>query len=270
MEKSPIKIPASRARRSWQIQIPQGVNEREAMEDYATYSALLESLGFEKISEVDSLSHQSMAYRTPGTIETYTLWSHPAGLVGYASSYTRGGYERSDGTNVPMAKTLGSFHVEMRMDMGTGAELQHRAAVGLSGGSGGVLVQLDGGKVRELSLNIHSNAGKLLDHLEKIQAHGRFVPLAAWKEMLKEDWFYLPSEFALPLFEIPAGKKLDDYKELYALHDMDEKWASFFNTLPAGVGEFLRWCVENKRRSETSGGPSAGQKGLRWDPLNSR
>ena len=267
MEKFPIKIPASRARRSWQIQIPEGVNEREAMADYAAYGALLESLGFEKVSEVRSLSHQSMAYRNEGPVESYTIWNHPAGLIGYSRSYTGGGYTQTDGTFVPVTQALGSFHVEMRMDIGTGSELQHAAAVGLSGGSGGVMVQLDGSQVRELSLNLHSNADTLLNRLESIQRHGRFLPLSKWKDIGKEDWFYLPPELALPLLEIPGGKKLDDYKEIYALHDMNEKWASFFDTLPEGVGEFLRWCGENKRRSEEKSASGVSRNGLRWDPV---
>lgn len=263
MEKKIIHIPGKRKTSTWQIPVLQDSREREAMNDFDSYEAILTAYGFTRIHATRSIPHPTLSYlHEKKKTHDYVLWQHAAGILAHGHSYTRGGYTDSDGTSVPVTKTLGSITIETYMDCGTGAELQHRAGVHCgAGGSGGTLPQLDGSDIRRISNTFHSNTTLFKDFLTQSQPYGRFLPLDQWP--MDEDIrkLYLPNEFALPLDKVPATTP-NEIKTFLESQDYNLLWEQFTKKLPPNIQRFF-----GSERKLKQGDNPPQRKGLRWDPV---
>lgn len=271
MDTTPIRIPRERSPKTWQVRLPTlEKSERELKDSYEAYEELLRAYGFEKVHAVRSLTHSSLEYSSARRPEDWAIWHHPAGLIGFSHSSTWGGYPKSDGTVEPVQKKLGSFSVSTRIDMGTGSELQHRAAVGIRGG-GSVDLQLDGRNVRSVSDRVHSNTSELKDFLGQVQRFGRFLPIDQWESPTIRESLYIPMEHLVPLEALPGGQRMKA-AELYATVDMEEKWEAFLSSLPSSVQPLFRSqrasdLREEAEREAEKKNPGSRRKGLLWDPV---
>lgn len=229
MRKRRIPIASTIPPAKWAIPVDEHAKSRERglMKNWEEYCAYLASLGFEQVACVQSKKHQAIEYGGAHHPEKYAMWQHPAGLIAYGHSYTTGGYQKSDGTYVPLRTELGSIDVQARIDVGVGPEAVHRSSV-LIRGSGGSDPQLDGSLIRNINATFHGNTGTLANWLESVQKHGRFLPFERWNTSIVSSSVYLPNEL---IFPVASENDLPEGAEKVAF-DQKEALKSFCDKLP--------------------------------------
>lgn len=240
MKTQPIRVPGQIPKRQWKIKIPNDLGyERDDMKSFQAYEKRLEKLGFEKVYETKSFSHEFNT-RHP---ETHSLWHHKAGVLVLAKSYTTGGYTKSDGTEEPVVQEMGSATAHAVVDPGMGPEVQHRGSVKISM-SGGSRSLLDGRLVKVGWEYIHSNTREtLVGFLKQIQPYGRIIPLDEWPEYGGE-MPHFPNEMLFPLeqprkdAEKHSTPHLEDDKRLVA-ERRKKRLYELFSTLEPSVGKAL-------------------------------
>lgn len=239
MRKRRIPIASPIPKSKWAVPVDDGAShqERQAMESWEAYGAYLAGLGFEQVACVNSKDHHSIKHGFDRHTEIQAMWQHPAGLIVYGRSYTKGGYQKDDGTYVPVTVTLGSINIQARIEVGVGREATHRSAV-LIRGSGGTDPQLDGSSVRNIHDTFHSNTGTLARWLESVQSHGRFLPFDRWNTSIIRDSLYLPSELIFPVVDendLPEGATEVHF-------DQNEALTHFCDKLPQPLDKVvLQW-----------------------------
>lgn len=271
MRTQPIKIPRPNTPARFTVPLVEGIDEHAAMKDFDTYTQVLKAWGFEQAMATQSIGHDRISSaRQAERIEDYQVWLHPAGVYANLHSYTHGGYHRGDGTEVPQTKALGSISLYACVDLGTGGELQHRAAVGIRG-SGGTDPQFDGSSIRSISDTVHSNTGtSLTSFFRMIQEHGRLLPFERWPADQKVFYLPLPGEIIAPITQVEAGQTLADVLANEG-SDIDILREAALSALPqalatlVGLPEGAKTKAEIQRKAEARG--SGAAKGLRWDPL---
>lgn len=275
MDITPIRLPLLRSPRQWRVKIPPSkVSEYELLDDYAAYEQRLRDYGFEKVHAVQSVPHNWIGLRAVGQhhAEEFAIWHHPKGILAFAKSSQDLGGENLDGSISPPRQKFGSLDLYVRVDVGTGRELQHRASVGIRG-SGGVDLQLDGSEVRSVFETIHSNTQPLEQFLSQVQRHGRFLPLDQWESPTINERVFLRQEFLVPIDPQTAGK-FNKTEEFYASTDMEACWQAFLGALPPSpvkdqlVRVHLKELNDKKAKEEEAANPGQRKsRGLLWDPV---
>lgn len=227
MRKRRIPIASTIPPAKWAIPVDEHANrrERDLMENWEEYCAYLASLGFEQVACAQSKDHQSIKHGSDRHVENYAMWQHPAGLIAHGHSYTKGGYQKSDGTYVPLCTTLSSINVQARIEVGVGREATHRSSV-LIRGSGGNDPQLDGSSIRNIHDTFHGNTSTLANWLESVQSHGRFLPLERWNTSIVRNYLYLPNELIFPVAnenDLPEGVEEVTFDQKEALRNFCDK-----------------------------------------------
>lgn len=241
MKTTKIKIPSAIPQKQWAINPDAaGGDEYEDMEDIQAYTRRLVNLGFVCVHHNESLSHSVIRnkLRLGKNTEEYSLWYHPEGLFLIMTTYNWGDKCK-----------LGSLHVYYALDLGHGAEAQHRGSVG-SPGSGGTTQYPDGSRIRVGNDIIHKNNGSL-GRLLEMQQWGKFLPLEKWHEH-DIAMPHLPTEVIAPVL---PGEDISDKHRWLIEHNVErtqycEIVHDFSSSLPDPVGAML--IQLNKEKQSTS------------------
>ena len=266
METEKIRIPAPFSKRSWKVPVNFSAGEENAA--YGSFEKmedLLAKQGFEKVYGCHSIPHNRFQFHredSPQPVEEYAIWAHPQGILADFHSYTTGGYVYN-GVWKPQEKTTSSLNLAAVVDVGMGPELQHRAAVRISG-SGSQNICLDGSQVRPIESHFNSNSQGIARFFEKIQQYGRLLPFEDWKEN-NESLPWLDSEWVMPLTENPVGApiKRDDFLEKFR-GELEEREKSFLEQLPPSLADIFQTFQGRRLAAENR---ASRPRGVRWDPV---
>lgn len=265
METQPIIIPKKTSPSRFDVPLFGHLSEWDAMRDFEKYQDLLRAWGFERCLATYSLKHADIdKAHGSNRPRDFQVWVHPAGVFASLHSYETGGYMGFNGEQVPVSNQLGSMTLFARVDVGNGAELQHRAAVKIRAGGGGDL-QLDGGFIHSGYETIHSNTQTSLHKFfEAAQSYGRLLPFERW-DRDKASTMSLPAELVLPIEDAPPGKTLAD---ILGEHDVDAALERALACLPPALVPLINlpfWPGQSARIAPPA--HDNKRKGLRWDPI---
>lgn len=263
MEQQLIKIPKPITPSRFAIPLDpleEGLNEREAMKDWATYTRVMEARGFKPLASAKSFSYRDAekSYRDP-RMEDYAIWYHPKGVIAKLHSYSTQAYVGYKGDQVPARHALGSVTYHAIVDLGHGREIQHRGAVEIRG-TGGTTPLFDGRTVREISETVHTNTQETLgSFLRMTQNHGRLLAIGQWHACSERLHLNIPKEILIPLTE-PAQTET-----LPSQEDLDAAFDALMDTFPAEIATAFR--EERRRDEEFSKRDHSQRTGLVWDPV---
>lgn len=260
MDQQPIKIPKPIPKAKFAIPLVQGLNEREAMNDWTAYTQLLEAWGFKPLAQAKSYSYRDAdkSYGHP-RLEDHAVWYHPKGVIAKLHSYSSEAYTGYEGKEVPARHALGSANYYAVVDIGHGRELQHRGAVEIRG-TGGSSPIFDGRSVREISDTVHSNTSETLaSFLRMIQPHGRLLPFSQWQSCVSRLHMDIDREILVPL------DSTEKFQNLPSEKDLEAAFERLMDQIPQDIAGVFR---EEKRKDEEFRNRDRGQrKGLTWDPV---
>lgn len=190
----------------WAIQLP----EKEKGEyhyrgdtfrdmTYVDGCALLETLGFERITDIQSFSFKGVRWQDKP--RNFSMWWHRAGAFISMDSYE---------------ERINSIKMEMEMAMGYSRDRLDKSYT--LQGSGGSYYNLDGTSCDDKYFSVGGNSGGLLSKLADIQSIAKLIPVEKWKRKNRsgiyiplEDYFaFRPEEGDKELSEAALKEKYKD------------------------------------------------------------